>query len=43
MQRLYKFRKMLELEKYVGTEFKDRIILVQSLTHESYSQSNIKQ
>jgi dsRNA-specific ribonuclease len=43
MKKLYKFRKIHELEKYIGYKFKDSNILVQSLIHESYSQSNMKQ
>ena len=43
MQKLYKFRKMQELEKHVGTTFKNQTILVQSLTDESYTQSHLKQ
>jgi dsRNA-specific ribonuclease len=43
MKKLYKFRKIYELEKHIGYKFKDANILVQSLIHESYSKSNIKQ
>jgi dsRNA-specific ribonuclease len=43
MKKLFKFRKIHELEKHIGYKFKDSNILVQSLIHESYSQSNMKQ